>query len=316
VRPSGLVVGVDLGHSHLRVVTADLAGNVLGERVAELDIDRNADAALDASAMFITELLAETGAPRAAIAAVVLGLPGPLRHEVVGSSSILPGWTSLEPAPALARRIGLRVRVDNDANLGALGETTFGAARGIEDVIYVKVSTGIGAGLVLGGRLYRGATGGAGELGHVRVNEQGVVCRCGSRGCLETLVSAPAIIATLQPAHTAPLSTELIVALAREGDPGTRRVLGDAGRQIGRAVADLCIALDPAAIVVGGELARASDVLLDGIRQSIDNYAQPGARQDVRVLPGGLGDRAEALGAVALAIETATGSAAVGAGSV
>jgi predicted NBD/HSP70 family sugar kinase len=233
-----------------------------------------------------------------------MGLPGPIdrRTGTVGSSVILAGWAGVKAGPELAKRLGMRVDVDNDANLGALAELSLGAGRGVEDLIYVKVSSGIGAGLVLGGRLHRGATGIAGELGHVQVRDDGAVCRCGNRGCLETVASGPALLSVLQPAHAAHLSVGDMLELSRAGDLGTQRVLNDAGRAIGRALGDLCNSLNPAAIVVGGDLSAAGPPLVDGIREAVDRYAQPGSAQAVTVTRGVLGERAEVLGALTLVI--------------
>ena len=161
--------------------------------------------------------------------------------------------------------------------------------------------SGLGAGIVLGGRLHRGTTGIAGEIGHVQVGEDGQVCRCGNRGCLETLVAAPQLIGLLQPAYDEELSTERIRDLDAAGDAGVRRVLTDAGRTTGRALADLCNSLNPQAVVVGGSLGTSAS-LVAGIRASIDRYAQPDTAAAVRVVSGELGDRAEIVGTVALAI--------------
>jgi predicted NBD/HSP70 family sugar kinase len=165
----------------------------------------------------------------------------------------------------------------------------------------VKVASGLGAGIVLGGRLHRGATGIAGEIGHVQVGEDGQVCRCGNRGCLETEVAAPRLLAVLQPAYDEVLSVETVLALDAESDAGVRRVLSDAGRSVGRALADLCNSLNPEAIVLGGSLGT-SPSLAAGVRAAVDRYAQPDAAAAVRVVAGELGDRAEVLGAVSLAI--------------
>ena len=215
---------------------------------------------------------------------------------------ILPGWAGLRPAAELERRVGIHVDVDNDANLGALAEIAFGAARGARDVIYIKVASGIGAGIVIGGNLQRGSTGVAGELGHVLADPDGRVCRCGNRGCLETVAAAPALTDLLRTSRGGDVTTRTMVALAQEGDLGARRVLDDAGRAIGRALAVLVNCLNPERIVVGGELGTAGDWLLEGIRESLGRYALPRAVEAVSVVAGVLGDRAEVLGALSLVI--------------
>jgi predicted NBD/HSP70 family sugar kinase len=201
----------------------------------------------------------------------------------------------------------LPVVLDNDANLGALGELSYGAGTGMQNLVYVKASTGIGTGLILDGRLYRGDTGKAGELGHVQVFTDGAICRCGSRGCLETRVSIPHILAILQPVHRQPLTIEDVIRLASAGDVSVRRVVTDAGRVIGRALADLCNVLNPGAVIVGGELSAAGESLTQGIREAIDRHTQPVIGEAVSVRTGALQGRAEVLGAIALAVQrTAT----------
>src|SRR5436190_1051092 len=175
-----------------------------------------------------------------------VALPGPVdRHTgTIGSAVILPGWAGLHAQRELARRLGLHVEVDNDANLGALAEASFGAGRGLENIVYVMLGSGIGAGLVLDGRVHRGAAGLAGELGHVQVRTDGAVCRCGNRGCLETVASGPALLTVLRAAHGEQLTVAGMLELAASGDLGTQRVINDAGRAIGHALGDLCNSLN------------------------------------------------------------------------
>jgi predicted NBD/HSP70 family sugar kinase len=301
---AGAALGLDFGHRHVRVAVADLSSTVLAERRIEVDVDVAAATALDAAAELVEEVLREAGVERAQVVGAGMGLPGPIdrRTGTVGSSVILPGWAGLHAADELARRIDFHVEVDNDANLGALAEFSLGAGRGMQDIVYVKVSSGIGSGLVLGGRLHHGATGIAGEIGHVQVRADGAVCRCGNRGCLETVASGPALLNVLRPAHDESLTLAGMLELAAAGDLGTQRVINDAGRSIGQALGDLCNSLNPSMIVVGGDVSAAGAPLLDGIRETVDRYAQPGAAQAVTVTRGVLGERAEVLGALTLVI--------------
>ena len=301
---AGGALGIDFGHRHLRVAVADLSRSVLAERSIALDVDAAAEGSLDAAAAMVEAVLSEAAMDRGRIIGAGVGLPGPIdaRTGTVGSSVILPGWVGLRPQEELERRLGVSVNVDNDANLGALGEVCFGAGRGLADVLYVKVSSGIGTGLVLAGHLYHGAVGLAGELGHVHMRDDGHVCRCGNRGCLETVAATGAVLAALRHAHGAELGVRDVLALIAGGDPGARRVVSDAGRAIGRVLADHCNVLNPAAVIVGGELSGAGAPLLDGIRDSVDRYAQPAIAQAVEIMPGALGERAEVLGALATII--------------
>src|SRR5262249_50824633 len=181
------------------------------------------------------------------------------------------------------RRLQLPVVVDNEGNLAARGGMPYGAAIGLRNLIYVKASTGIGTGLVLDGRLYRGETGMAGELGHVQTEISGAVCRCGNRGCLETLVAVPHLLASLQHMHREPLTIDDVLELVVAGDVSARRVITDAGRAIGRALADLCNLLNPGMLVVGGELAGSGNAFTSGIREAIDRYTQPAIAEAVAI---------------------------------
>ena len=300
----GAAVGIDFGHRHLRVAAADLSSQLLAERWVELDVDHDAGDAMDAAVDLVEEVLAAANVGRGRVIGAGLGLPGPIdaRSGRVGSSVILPGWAGVDAGDALAQRLRLHVEVDNDANLGARAEAAYGAGRGCTDLVYVKVASGIGAGLVLGGRLHAGSAGIAGELGHIQVTPDGALCRCGNRGCLESVAAVPALLDLLRPAHGGDLGVRGLVELVAGNDTGARRVVNDAGRVLGRVLADLCNVLNPEAIVVGGDLAAAGAPLYDGINESLGRYALPAVAQSLRVVAGELGERAEVLGALALVI--------------
>jgi predicted NBD/HSP70 family sugar kinase len=298
---AGIAVGVDFGHRHVRVAVADLASTVLAEHRVDLDVDAGADAALDAGAVLVSELLADGGIDRERVLGVGMGLPAPIdrRTETVGSSSILRAWAGVRPGAELARRVGLPVRLENDANLGALGEFVYGAGRRSLDMVYVKISSGVGAGLVLDGSLRTGDAGMAGEFGHVVVVPDGALCRCGNRGCLETVASAAALLRLLEPVHGPGLTTGRLLELAAAGDDAAAASVAEAGRFVGRALGALCNAVDPAAIIVGGDLGAVCEPLLDAIRAELGRTA---LGHGPEVQPAVLADRAEVLGAVALAL--------------
>jgi predicted NBD/HSP70 family sugar kinase len=301
---AGAVIGIQFDHDYVRVAVADLSLTLLAEGVEEIDVDHNAEAGLEVAAELATALLSEAGVPQDRLIGAGAALSGPIDRikGQVSSPTILPGWVGVDIAARLTRRLGVSVTVENDANLGALAESALGAGRGASEMAYVMLSSGIGGGLILGGRLYRGARGSAGEIGHVSVDENGLMCRCGSRGCLETMVGAGALIELLRRSHGAEITMERMIALAREGDPGCQRVLVDAGRTVGRVLAALCNEFNPERIVVGGVLALAGDFLLDSIEESIRRYAIPDAVEDLSIVAGQLGDRAELMGALALVV--------------
>jgi predicted NBD/HSP70 family sugar kinase len=298
---AGAVVGLDFGHDSLWVAVADLSYAILAETYAELEVDTAAQDALDTGARLVSELIEEAGVERDRVLAAGMGLPGPIERESgLVHSPILPSWVGLNPANEMEERLELPVHLDNDANVGALGESTFGVGRGSHVMAYLRLSAGIGAGLVINGRPFRGARGIAGEIGHVLVDPQGPICRCGNRGCLETFVAGPALCELLRRSH-GPLTVHDLLRLAEEGDAGCQRVLADAGRVVGRAVADLCNYLNPDLVVVGGDLSVAGDVLLEPMREAVRRFAIPAAVEDVEIVAGTLGGRAELLGALALA---------------
>jgi predicted NBD/HSP70 family sugar kinase len=301
---AGVAVGIDFDHDRVRVALADLSSTVLGEDSIEVDVDHSAADALDAAVAMLSELQRTAQVTKAQLIGAGVGLPGPVdqRTGTVGSSLILPGWAGLPARLELEHRLGLPVEIDNDANLGGLAEASFGAGRGMSEIVYVRVASGLGAGLVVGGRVHRGHVGLAGEIGHVQVRPDGAVCRCGSRGCLETIAAEGALAALLRPAHGRDMSGPEILELVSSGDLGARRVLADAGRAIGRVLADLCNVLNPEAIVVGGAMSAAGEPLLGGIREAVDRFALPGAAEVVRVLRGELGERVGLLGALTLVI--------------
>ncbi|KPL29341.1 transcriptional regulator [Streptomyces anulatus] len=301
---AGIVIGVDFGHTHLRVAVGNLAHQVLAEESEPLDVDASSAEGFDRAEVLVKRLIAATGIGPDKVIGIGLGVPGPIDVEsgTLGSTSILPGWTGINPSQELSGRLGVPVYVDNDANLGALGELVWGSGRGVKDLAYIKVASGVGAGLVIDGTIYRGPGGTAGEIGHITLDESGPVCRCGNRGCLETFTAARYVLPLLQPSHGPGLTMERVVQLAREGDPGCRRVIGDVGRHIGSGVANLCNLLNPSRVVLGGSLAEAGELVLGPIRDSVSRYAIPSAARQLSVLPGALGGRAEVLGALALVL--------------
>ncbi|MET4642102.1 ROK family transcriptional regulator [Streptomyces sp. NPDC006539] len=301
---AGIVIGVDFGHTHLRVAVGNLAHQVLAEESEPLDVDASSAQGFGRAERLVNRLIETTGISPGKVIGVGLGVPGPIDVEsgTLGSTSILPGWTGINPSEELAARLGVPVYVDNDANLGALGELVWGSGRGVKDLAYIKVASGVGAGLVIDGHIYRGPGGTAGEIGHITLDESGPVCRCGNRGCLETFTAARYVLPLLRPSHGPDLTMERVVQLAREGDPGCRRVIGDVGRHIGSGVANLCNLLNPSRVVLGGSLAEAGELVLAPIRDSVSRYAIPSAGRQLSVLPGALGARAEVLGALALVL--------------
>jgi predicted NBD/HSP70 family sugar kinase len=301
---AGIVVGIDFGHSHLRVAVGNLAHQVLAEESEPIDVDGSADQGFRRAEQLVDALLGTVGVGREKIIGVGLGVPGPIDAQswVIDSRAMLPGWNGINPREQLSGRLGAPVYADNDANLGALGELVWGSGRGGTDLAYIKVASGVGAGLVINGQIYRGPGGSAGEIGHITLDESGPVCRCGNRGCLETLAAARYVLPLLHATHGPDLTMAGMVRLARDGDLGCRRVIADLSHHVGRGIAQLCNILNPGQVVIGDELADAGELALEPIRTALRRYAIPSAARRVKLVPGALGGRAEVLGALALAL--------------
>jgi predicted NBD/HSP70 family sugar kinase len=302
---AGLALGIDFGHRHLRVAVSDLSHTVLAETWRELDVDHSASDGLDAAVEFVDEVLDEAGVDRGRVIGVGMGLPAPIDRTTgaVQAASIFPGWVGVDAAAEASARLGMPVEVENDANLGALAELVWGAGRGKSEFAYIKASSGIGAGLISGGRIQHGVGGTAGEIGHTVIAEGGPVCRCGNRGCLETLASLRAIAELLSESRGERISSRRLLELSEGGDAAAQRLIGDAGRAIGIAVANLCNLLNPQCVIVGGDLSIAGETLLVPMREAVRRNAIPSASEDLEIVPGVLGERAELLGALALVMQ-------------
>jgi predicted NBD/HSP70 family sugar kinase len=297
-------VGIDFDHDKVRVAVSDLSRSVLAEASAPHDVDHDAQGALDLAAELTAKVLGEAGLKKDRLLGVGVALAGPIDHDkgALHPSDVLPGWADVDAAKELESRLDTLAYVDNDANLGALAEVTLGAGRNARFAAYVSISSGIGAGIIVDGRPYHGHRGTAGEIGHVVVDPQGPICRCGNRGCLETLASGPALLKLVQESRGDELSVREMIELARDGDAGCRRAIADAGQVVGRVVAGLVNLFSPEMVVVGGDLGEAGDLLLDPLREAVRRNALPAAAEDLKVVAGELGERANLLGALALVL--------------
>ena len=298
-----VALGIDVGRRHVRVVVATESGEVVGESAHELPAGHRASECLQVVADLVSEVRVAADHAGHRLVGAGLGIPGPVdvRTGLVGHGAILPEWVGLPIAETFAERLGMPVHVDNDATLGALAEARWGAYKGVQDLVYVKVASGVGSGLVLGGRVHRGHLGMTGEIGHLPVAAYGQVCRCGNRGRLETVASVPSMLAALGvSAGRLPRTSELI-SLVQAGDPAALRVLEDAGAALGQVCGGLCNVINPAVIAVGGPLTAVGEALLPSIRHGLSRATTPAVAEATVLTLTTLGDRTEALGAAALA---------------
>lgn len=302
-RKAGIVAGIDFGHRHVRVAIGDLGGGVLGHEREPIGQDHTCDEGLAQARDMLGRLLATVGAGFEDILNVGLGLPAPITNDnVVLASAILPGWVGVDARSAAEAVIGRPVHVENDANLGALAEHRRGAGAGHSTMVFVKVSSGLGAGIIVGGELFRGAYGTAGEIGHLTIDEQGPFCRCGSRGCLETYASVD-MARTALAGQIPEASIDDMVAAARDGNVAVLRMFEDAGLHLGWGLAMMANLVNPSLIVVGGDMARAGDLLLDAVRTGMRRHALATVSADTVLAQAALGDRASVMGALFLALD-------------
>jgi predicted NBD/HSP70 family sugar kinase len=310
-RPPGLLslvsgaafaLGLDFGHQHIRVALCDLSGEPVVDDYSLAEVDHAPSESLDLAQQLVHDALHSAGVTADQLLGVGMGLAAPINKASgnLEADGILPGWHGIRPAAEMEARLGIPVALDNDANLGALGEKAFGAGRGVDDLVYIRLSAGIGAGLIIEGQPYQGRIGVAGEVGHVLSDPHGLICRCGNRGCLETVASPVAVAALLERSLRYPVSVPHLLELVAAGDRGARRAVADAGEAVGRVASMLVNVLNPELVVVGGDLAQAGDILLSPIADAIERHSVAPAAGAVRVTAGMLGPRAEVLGAAAL----------------
>lgn len=265
-------------------------------------------------------LMTKQAVERRNVSCIGVGCAGPLDSEtgIVYSPPNLRFWEGFPLKQRLEEHFGLPVVVDNDANAAALGEQRFGAGKGCDHIFYITVSTGIGAGLILDGKLYRGADCGAGEFGHITLARGGPTCNCGGRGCLEALASGTAIakrarrevkkaphslLSRISTGEKDTLTAKDVVAAARKGDPLAKNILHDAAVYLGLGITSAIHMLNPEIVIIGGGLSRAGRLLFDPVRQTVAQRAQKHLAERVRIVPAKLGSRAGLYGSLADALE-------------
>ncbi|WP_053207384.1 ROK family transcriptional regulator [Jiangella muralis] len=292
-------IGVDLGRTHVKVVAGAAPGEVLAESAVVLDGGLRPDTVLEVIGALAASVRQEAGLTTAQIAGVAVGVPAPIDTAtgVVTETAILPALVGFPLRDEVARLLGRPVVVENDANLGALAlARRAGAGR---SVVFVKVGSGIGAGVAVGGELLRGDSGAAGEIGHLALDPAlSVVCRCGRRGCLETVGSAESVRTALSSALRRDLALPEVLGLIGDGHPVAVHVLEDAGELLGRGLGWLAMILNPADIALGGPLLAAGDAWLGPVRQGFRRAVLPGVAERTRISISPLGEGTEAVGAL------------------
>ncbi|MFE1644528.1 ROK family transcriptional regulator [Microbacterium sp. P01] len=306
-RQLGLVAGVHFSSRQLHIAIADVTRTIISQTSLPLPLDHRHDAELDRLSILLSDMMESLGGSLADLLAVGLAIPASIdpRTGAVSTPGLLRGWEGVDIAERLMARIERPVFVDSEANLGGLAEAREGSSRDVSSSVFIRVGHTISAGLIVGGDLFRGVNGKAGQIGHVTIDENGPICRCSNRGCLETFAAGPALLSLFPPSEGMHRLKDLLQA-SDEGDGSSRRVIADAGRHIGIAAASLCNLFDPELIIVGGELAQAGEILMAPMRHSLDRSALASESGRPEIVGASFGEWAEARGAIAIALDHVT----------
>ncbi len=295
-----LVLGIDLGHRHVRVALADSTGTILAETVDDNGFAWQLESDLARLSELCGRVADDAGRSMSEIALAAIGVPVPFEPHRPGR--LAREWSVEDISDTVAQVLDVPVILENDANLGATGEARRGAGVDCDDFIYVKVAHGLGAGLVLGSKLYHGGLSAAGEIGHMSVDDSGPLCACGGRGCLELYAAGTAIASALAGVHGSRPSLSDVVAGCVAGEPSFVRAVADAGQHLGFVLANVTNLLAPSRIILGGELSSVGDTLVDAVRRGVRTGAARTLGEQVDVVAAELGNRSEVVGAVELAL--------------
>ena len=320
----GLVAAIDMGATHISIALADFAARILQEIEFPFDIKAGPEVCLTQANQHLLYLLESQGLTTTDLSAVGVGVPGPVITDAgtVVAPPIMPGWDRYPILATLEEMWGCPVTLNNDAELGALGEWAYGAGRGEKNIAYIKVGSGIGAGLILNKQIYGGTNGAAGEIGHLTIDENGPLCNCGNHGCLEAFAGGDAIAkqgqalvksgkrTLLSSASLEKITAQDVAEAARRGDLPAQEILRRSGTFIGIAIAGLINLFNPSIVIIGGGVAQVGDIITVPIRQAVRERAMRASEQSVRIITGMLGRRSLLIGATIQAINIALHAAA------
>jgi glucokinase-like ROK family protein len=312
----GFVVGIDMGATHLGIKVTDFSAQVLQEVEQPFSLEADPVSCIRQIDLCLKKILYQMQLELNQISAIGISVPGPVNYEsgMVSSAPIMPGWDEFPIRSYLQQLWQVPVVVGNDAEMGALGEWSYGVGRGENYLAYVKVGTGVGAGFILDGQIYRGKKGSAGEIGHITIRENGPKCSCGNYGCLEAMAGGRAIarnagesIKRGQRTLLSMLDPTKIMAInvaqaAQKGDLVAQQIIAEAGSYLGIAIASLVNLFNPGMIIIGGGVSQIGDLLLEPIRKTVMERSLSSAAKEVRITTAVLGRRATSMGAVVQAI--------------
>jgi glucokinase-like ROK family protein len=312
----GFVVGVDIGVANLNIVVADFSSRVAHEVSIPFDTKPLPDTSLPILDQQVRQAVAQAGVKLEEILSIGVAVPGPVMvsQGAMKQQPMMPAWEDYPLQMKLEDLWGCPISLHSDAELGALGEWALGSGRGEQHLAFVKVGTGISSGLLLDGRLYNGSNGYAGGIGHIVVMDDGPICTCGKRGCLEAVAGGSAIAQNARESIIAGRRTQLaamdlnaitardVANAARMGDLLSQQIFAEAGAYLGVAIAEMVNLLNPGLIIVGGAISLMGDLLVEPIRQVVRENGWIPAARTVRITAATLGQRSSAMGAVIQAL--------------
>jgi predicted NBD/HSP70 family sugar kinase len=302
---AGVVLSAAIGRSRTRLAVCDLAGGVLAISDLDQEVGIGPDDLMPDVVKRLEVLLEESGRDVDAVLGVGLSLPGTVdqRRGCSLDSPVMSGWDGVPLEPYFRDLTAAPILVDNDVNVSALAERR-GERRNVDDLLLLKLSTGLGAGIISGGVLQRGAIGAAGEFGHNKTPAAaGLPCRCGDTGCLEAVAGGWALVRTLQQQGHAVGHIRDVVDLANRGEPEARRLIRESGRHVGEVIAGAVNLLNPAMVVIDGSMSGAYDILVAGFREALYGNAIALSTRVLQVVPTTWGDRSGVIGGAALILD-------------
>ncbi len=300
-----LVAGVDFGATHAMAALSDLGGNVLASIDTKRHVSDGPEVCLRWMIEELKHLLSGQGKSPENLLAIGIGLPGPVEHSTgkPANPPIMPGWDGYDVPARVNQELSAKVLVDNDVNVMALGERHV-SYPDVDHLIFLKAATGIGSGIISGGRLQRGAQGTAGDIGHVRVARVGdIACHCGNFGCLEAVAGSPAIIKNVNDQGLPIRNTSDLIDATKRAKVEAIQAVRQAGRDIGEVLSTCVSLLNPQTIVIGGTLALAGEHLIAGVREVVYSRSMPLASENLSIVQSKAGKEAGIIGASVMAIE-------------
>lgn len=299
------IIGVDLGGTSLRIALFDVKYKIRRKYIFDTARFLRKDSLVAAIITSVNKIIQSEKLNKCNILGVGLGLPGPINAQkgLVHFFPNIPGWNEVGLKKILERKLGLPVYLDNDVNLMALAEYAFGAAKGARNVVCLTLGTGVGGGIIIDAKLYRGSAFAAGEIGHIPINEKGPKCNCGGQACLEAYIGNKRIIQEAKKIFKRQISLEELSAMARRKNQKAIGIWREVGRRLGIALCAIINSLNPDIIVMGGGVAEAGPVLFNQVKKTILERAMPIQARHVRVHKAKLGSDAGLIGAAILVRE-------------